>query len=117
MSHRKGFLTGLLVSAALSGSLVAAAATPININTADAVSLTQALDGVGPSKAEAIVAWRKAHGPFKSLEDLRQVKGMGPSILQRNHDAIQFGQSKPKPAAATRKATRGKSSPADETSG
>ncbi len=40
------------------------------------------------SKAKAIVAFREEHGPFKSVDDLTQVKGIGPATLKRNHDAI-----------------------------
>jgi competence protein ComEA len=64
------------------------ASTPVNINTADAATLAKSLDGIGSSKAEAIVAWRDAHGPFKSVDDLSQVKGFGPKTLERNRAAI-----------------------------
>jgi competence protein ComEA len=64
------------------------AATPVNINTADAATLAKSLDGIGDSKAQAIVAWRDAHGPFKSVDDLSQVKGFGPKTLERNRAAI-----------------------------
>lgn len=59
----------------------------ININTADAQALTQ-LKGVGLKKAEAIVAWRKANGQFKTVEQLTDVKGIGESILKANKDKI-----------------------------
>ncbi len=59
----------------------------ININTADAATLTQ-LKGVGLKKAEAIVAWRKANGQFKNLEQLTDVKGIGEAILKANKDKI-----------------------------
>ena len=63
-------------------------ADPVNINTADAVTLARALDGVGLSKAEAIVEWRETHGLFDSPEDLVQVKGVGERILQLNRHNI-----------------------------
>lgn len=69
------------------------AGTQVDINTADAKTLAQSLDGVGLSKAEAIVAYRNAHGPFESLEDLAKVKGIGPRIIEANRDAIVFGRS------------------------
>ncbi|WP_199096584.1 ComEA family DNA-binding protein [Dyella sp. ASV21] len=87
-------------------ALPAWASTPVNINTADAAAIAHALDGVGPSKAAAIVAWREAHGPFKSVEDLGQVKGIGPATLERNRTAIQLSdaagaeKAPGKPAAA-----------------
>jgi competence protein ComEA len=64
------------------------AATPVNINKADAATIASSLDGIGQSKAEAIVAWRDAHGPFKNADDLTQIKGIGPATLERNRAAI-----------------------------
>ena len=64
------------------------AATPVNINKADAATIATSLDGIGQSKAQAIVAWRDAHGPYKSADDLAQVKGIGPATLERNRAMI-----------------------------
>lgn len=77
------------------------AATPVNVNTADAATIASALDGVGLSKAKAIVAFREEHGPFKNVDDLTQVKGIGPATLQRNHDAILLSGEGAKPSAET----------------
>lgn len=60
----------------------------ININTADARALDHGLVGVGPAKAEAIIAWRKQKGPFKSIAELTSVKGMGPALIERNKDRM-----------------------------
>lgn len=59
----------------------------ININTADAGALTE-LHGIGPAKAAAIVDYRKQHGPFKSVEQLADVKGIGGSFIEKNRDRI-----------------------------
>ncbi len=59
---------------------------PIDVNRADAVQL-QALPGVGPATAEAIVAFREEHGPFRSIDDLLDVPGIGPSKLAAIADA------------------------------
>jgi len=59
-------------------------AAPVNINTADANTFAMELNGIGAAKAEAIVAYRDANGPFKRLEDLLLVKGVGEKILQKN---------------------------------
>lgn len=75
---------------ALACALPAFAATPVDINHADAATIANSLDGIGLSKANAIVAWRNAHGPFKSVDDLRQVKGIGDKTLAHNRDAIRF---------------------------
>lgn len=69
-------------------TLPAFAATPVNVNTADATTIAKSLDGIGKAKAQAIVAWRSAHGPFKSAGELTQVKGIGQSLIDRNHGAI-----------------------------
>jgi competence protein ComEA len=74
----------------LAMALPALAATPVNINKADAQTIATSLDGVGLSKAQAIVAYRDAHGPFKSVDDLGNVKGVGAKTLQRNRDAIRL---------------------------
>ena len=50
----------------------------VNINTADAV-LLDTLPGIGPSKAAAIVEYRTIHGLFTRIEDIQNVKGIGPS--------------------------------------
>lgn len=59
----------------------AAVQQAININTADAATLTQ-LKGIGPKKAEAIVAWREANGAFTSVDQLVEVKGIGAATLE-----------------------------------
>ena len=101
--------TLLAVALALAVALPALAATPVNINKADAATIAASLDGVGKSKAEAIVAWRDAHGPFKTLDDLAQVKGMGPATLKRNSDAIQFSGNAAGAPAKAPKAAKAKS--------
>ncbi len=82
----------------------AMAAEKVNINTADAAALDRVLVGVGPSKAAAIIEYRKANGPFKSAEELAMVKGIGLSTIEQNRDRIELrtGATPPrKPAAAT----------------
>ena len=63
-------------------------AEAININTADKESLMSAIKGVGEKRAEAIIAYREEHGSFKSLEELADVKGVGPSIVEANMENI-----------------------------
>jgi competence protein ComEA len=76
------------------------AATPVNVNTADAETIAKALDGIGLTKAKAIVAYREEHGPFKNVDDVGQVKGIGPATLKRNHDAILLTGAGATPAEA-----------------
>lgn len=61
-----------------------ALAGPVNINTADAETISSELKGIGLSKAKAIVEYRKKHGPFKSAADLSLVKGIGERTVEIN---------------------------------
>ena len=96
MNTRMNVFNALLVALllGLGGQAVAADAkaplTPmvVNINTADAETLALALDGVGASRARAIVEYRDAHGPFRSVEDLAQVKGIGERVVAANRNRI-----------------------------
>jgi competence protein ComEA len=69
----------------------------VNINTADAATLDKVLIGVGPSKAEAIVAYRKQNGVFRTADQLANVKGIGLSTIEKNRSLIVLGGA---PAAA-----------------
>lgn len=62
----------------------------VNINTASAQEIAAALDGVGEARAAAIVEYREAHGAFKTIEALKEVKGVGDSILEKNRDNIKL---------------------------
>lgn len=62
--------------------------TKLNLNTADAPTLTTQLTGIGKAKAKAIVAYREANGPFTSVDDLLEVKGIGKSLLDKNRDKL-----------------------------
>ena len=71
-----------------------APAGPVNINTADAATLSRELKGIGIKRAEAIVEYRRKFGPFKSADELALVKGIGPSAIQKNRDLIRTGDVK-----------------------
>ncbi len=79
----------LALSALLASS--AFAAEKVNINTADAGTLDRVLIGVGPSKAEAIVVYRKQNGAFRSADQLTGVKGIGLATVEKNRDRIMLG--------------------------
>jgi len=106
---RKSFFTHLLLPlfAGLSFNLSAAPATTslpkepvpvvsqaqtptsvLNLNTADALTLQQELTGIGKAKAEAIVAYRDANGPFASVDELLEIKGIGNALLERNRGKL-----------------------------
>ncbi len=69
-------------------------AGPVNVNTADAETLSAELKGIGLSKAQAIVEYRKKHGPFKNADELSLVKGIGERTVDMNRADIRVGSEK-----------------------
>lgn len=59
----------------------------ININTADEATLTS-LKGIGPAKAKEIIDYRQKNGPFKTVDDLVKVKGLGDKIVSQLRDQL-----------------------------
>ena len=64
----------------------------VDINTADAGTLAEALDGVGVVKAEAIIRYREMHGGFVTIEELANVSGIGMATVDRNLARITLGE-------------------------
>lgn len=62
---------------------VAVAPAPVNLNAADAETLSRELRGIGETKAKAIIAYREEHGPFSSVDELLEVKGIGSATLDK----------------------------------
>jgi len=79
----------LLSTSLFSGALPAA--DPVDINTADATTLAAAIKGVGEKRAQAIVAYREANGPFKSVDDLTMVQGVGEKIVEASKASLTVG--------------------------
>jgi competence protein ComEA len=75
------------------------AAELVDINSADAVTIADALKGVGKAKAEAIVAYRDKNGPFKSIDELAEVQGIGEKTLIANRANLTIGKSAPEKTA------------------
>ena len=75
-------------------SIWAWAGSPVNINTANAEQIAEALKGIGQSKAEAIVAYRDANGVFKHVDELVNVKGIGIRTVDINREFILLDKSK-----------------------
>ncbi|HEY5851332.1 MAG TPA: helix-hairpin-helix domain-containing protein [Lysobacter sp.] len=96
-------LLSLLVAATVN------AAEKVNINTADAATIDRVMVNIGRGKAEAIVAYRKANGPFRSAEQLAKVKGVGLKTVEKNLDRIVLSGAA---AVPVKPVTAGKPAPA-----
>jgi competence protein ComEA len=73
-----------------------ATAAPVNVNTADAKAISEALSGIGLKKAEAIVKYRDEKGPFKTAEELVNVPGIGEKTVAKNKQDIVLNASEDK---------------------
>jgi competence protein ComEA len=71
-----------------------ALAGPVDVNTADAETISAELKGVGLAKAQAIIDYRKKHGPFRSADDLSLVKGIGERTVEMNRNDIKVSVEK-----------------------
>lgn len=67
------------------------AADSLDINTATAGQLAEQLPGIGPAKALRIIQWREQHGPFEDVEQLQEVKGIGPKTLEKLRALVRIG--------------------------
>ncbi|MGH8584553.1 MAG: ComEA family DNA-binding protein [Gammaproteobacteria bacterium] len=83
-------LKKLVIAALLGFSSLLLAADPVDINTADAAAL-EVLDGIGPAKAAAIIAYREKNGLFKSVDDLILVRGIGEKTLEALRPSLTVG--------------------------
>lgn len=105
MIRLKGFLTAFVlcfscvafpVSAeqeyqeAVTVTTEVATADTVNINTADVDRLSMMLNGVGLKRAQAIVDYRESNGPFVDAMQLREIKGIGEAIIEKNRDKIRL---------------------------
>lgn len=70
--------------------LVSFSTFAVNVNTATAEEIAKSLKGVGLSKAGALIIYRDKHGPFKSLQELTKVKGIGAATIDKNRENIEI---------------------------
>jgi competence protein ComEA len=85
----------LMVLLVLSGLVAFPAFAAVNINTATQSEL-EAVKGVGPSKAKAIIEYREANGNFKQVDDLDNVKGFGKASVDKLREALSVSPEKVK---------------------
>ena len=86
------FLAPFLFFAVFACALPAGAAELVNINTADQSTL-ETLNGIGPSKAQAVITYRTQNGPFAKIEDIMNVSGIGTATFNNIKDYITVGGS------------------------
>jgi competence protein ComEA len=79
----------LILAPPFAGAVPGEAPT-VNVNTESAAAMAEVLDGIGLSRAQAIVEHREAFGEFSELDDLLDVKGIGEKILTANAERIRF---------------------------
>lgn len=97
---KKSIQTLLAASLFSFGLVGIASAGPVNINKASADQIADSLNGVGIKKAREIVAFRDKNGPFKSVEQLEDVKGIGAKMVEKNRANIRLGDTAPAAAKA-----------------
>ncbi|MGH8727214.1 MAG: ComEA family DNA-binding protein [Burkholderiales bacterium] len=76
-------------------ALICSPALAIDINTATSEEL-QSIKGIGPGKAKAIVEHRQVNGPFKSIDDLANVKGFGANSIEKFKGDLSVGMTEKK---------------------
>ncbi len=108
-------LKAFVLLCCLTTSLTLAAAETVNINRADAATMIENWKGIGEVKAKAIVAYRKKNGPFKSVDELANVKGIGEGLLKNNRKLMSTSRGAVKPTGKA-KASAGQSSKKSTTS-
>ena len=99
----------LLFSPSLLGTKKKPPERPVNLNTATSEQLQQ-VPGIGPATASKILQMRKTYGPFKSVDDLLAIRGLGAKRLDKMRKYLTVG----KPAASKPTTPSTKSPPAVE---
>lgn len=92
MKTIKHTLIALFLALTLAAPVLAETA-PVDLNTATAEELADALNGVGLARAEAIVAYREENGGFEHIDELVNVRGIGLATVDRNRDRMTVGES------------------------
>ncbi|TCS73468.1 competence protein ComEA [Sulfuritortus calidifontis] len=78
----------------LACGLASPAWAAVDINTASQSEL-EAVKGLGPAKARAIIEYREKHGPYRSIDDLTKVKGLGKASVAKLKHELAMGEVKP----------------------
>lgn len=89
MTIKRAMGAALLLASLLAGPVLASPDS-VNINSADAESLAEVLNGVGLTKARAIVEYREQHGAFRDAYELANIKGIGERTVEKNEARIRL---------------------------
>lgn len=92
---KNAFLGLLILCFCFAYSDFVKSAAPLDINIATVEQLTSVMNGVGRTKAQAIVDYRSQHGEFKKVDELIFVKGIGPALLEKNRELLSIGAGEP----------------------
>ena len=89
MTIKRAMGAALLLASLVAGPVLAAP-DGVNINSADAETLAEVLNGVGLTKAQAIVVYREQHGAFRDAYELTNIKGIGERTVEKNEARIRL---------------------------
>ena len=78
----------IALCAALTCAGTVQAAEPVDINSASAETLAATINGVGMKRARAIVEYRTQNGPFRSVDELAEISGIGSRIIEQSRDKL-----------------------------
>lgn len=78
----------IALSISLLFSALPLSAEPVNINTANAKTISSNLKGIGIIKAQAVIDYRTEHGKFTNINNLSMVKGIGKKTIEKNKSDI-----------------------------
>lgn len=81
--------SGVVEPSVVTEAIPKALTDKVDLNYADVATLQRELSGIGEAKAKAIVAHREVNGPFVSVDELLEVKGIGKAILERNRAKLE----------------------------
>lgn len=81
-------INSILLTLFLTLPVLGFSAESININTANKETLMSVIKGVGEKKADAIITYRETNGPFKSIDDLTNVKGIGSDMIDKHREIL-----------------------------
>ena len=82
------FLSSIFANVVFALPATSQPASKINLNTADVNALSHSIKGIGAKRAAAIVEYRKAHGVFRSLNDLALVHGLGKTFFNSHEQQL-----------------------------